>query len=46
MKNQRWRIWHHFRAVLGELSVEEIMNNKELIKRAEFINSLIAKAAM
>ena len=40
MSSTQWSIWYQFRSVLGELSVEEILNNKELIKRAEVINLL------
>jgi len=44
MKRMNWRIYNQFREVLGALSIEEIMDNKELIKKAEVINSLFMSA--
>ena len=44
MKRMNGRIYNQFREVLGVLSIEEIMNNKKLIKRAELINSLFMSA--
>lgn len=43
MKAMQWLIWLQFREVLAMLSVEEIMNNKELIRRAELIDSLYTR---
>lgn len=37
-------IRYYFRIVLGELSVEEIMKNRELSIRAELISNLFSKA--
>lgn len=45
MKCSVKEIQHYFRVVLGELSVEEIVKNRELILRAELINNLFLKSA-
>lgn len=37
------QVRHYFKVVLGTLSTEEIIKNRELIKRAELIDSMLLK---
>ena len=46
MKNKQQKLWWHFRDVLGELSIEEIAANKEMIIRAELVELLFLKMAI
>ena len=44
MESLQGTILEQFREVLGALTIEEIITNKELIKKAELINSLFMSA--
>ena len=43
MTTKQKKLWQHFIAILGELSIKEIMANKEMIKRAELVHVLFFK---
>lgn len=43
MKTSSKEIEHYFRVILGELSIEEIVRNRELMLRAEIINNMFQK---
>lgn len=44
MKKQLKEIHHYFRVVLGEISVKELIVNRELSHRAELLNHLFMKS--
>jgi hypothetical protein len=46
MKEMEWDVRHYFRVVLGEISVEELIKNRKLVKKAELINNLFLGTAL